>query len=449
MARSKKNDSIQVINNNTNIIHEVNIYDLTRNAYLVFGDYVNNWRQLPQIIDGLKISYRRLLYSALQYPQGKKIKSVMLLGKMAECHPHSTDGSYGIIAAFVKSGIFSGQGSFGIRSINGDSSPAAAPRYTEACVSDKYYNLLGRLIKKVPYIESPVGPLEPTYIPTAVPMSLCLDNLVSGIGLGISTDLPNFSARSMYDAYINDNPDLLEPAIDIDMDKGKSDLRGLWENGKGKVVYKYRWSRIKGPDGNPGILIEGDAGIFIPKLKRIRDWQAEGKVYIEDMVTQDGAKLAIYKVPNIKSLSIDDIESEVEKICVNNMTYTLNVSDGGSAFRIPLREWIKATYTNYIDLVKKDNLDNIEATKFDIEVYSNIEIVANYIINENPKAENEEICKATGINPEVVNAIMSRTISNLRKTKDQTEKVKLLKQKLKDLKSFDPVKFTDEIVNKL
>lgn len=449
MARSKKKDAVQVINNETEEIREVGIYDLTRDAYLAFGSYVNNWRQLPQIIDGLKISYRRLLYSSLQFPQGKKIKSVMMLGKLSECHPHSTDGSYGVIVAFVRSGIFTGQGNWGTRSINGKCTPAAAPRYTESCVSDKYYKILGRLIKKVPYVESPVGPLEPTYIPVPVPLSLSLDSLVSGIGLGISTDLPNFSAKSMYHAYMNDDPSLLEPNIDIELDKAKSDLKGIWNEGRGRVVYKYRWSRIKGPDGNPGMLIEGDAGIFIPKLKRIYDWRSEGKVIVDNIVTQSGTKLAIYKMPNIKSITIDDIEAEVEKICVNNNTYSLNVSDGGSAFRIPLREWIKATYTNYINLVNQDNNDEIEKVKFDIKVYSNIEQVANYIINENPKAENEEIIKATGLEPEVVSAIMSRTISNLRKTKDQTEKVKSLKDKLKELKSFDAVKFTDEIINQL
>lgn len=355
MARSKKVDAIQVISNEDNSIREVGIYDLTRTAYLEFGSYINNWRQLPQIIDGLKISYRRLLYSSLQYPQGKLIKSANLLGKLMEIHPHNTDGCYGIICSYVKTGILRGQGFFGCRSIDGTSSPAAAPRYTESCVSDKYNKLLGRLIKKVPYVESPLGTLEPTYIPTALPMSLfCSDSSISGLGLGISTDLPNFSAKSMYQAYIHDDPSLLEPNIDIDLDKGKSDLLGLWNEGRGRVVYKYRWSRIKGPDGNPGMLIEGDAGIFVPRLKRIKDWQADGKVYIEDMVTQDGAKLAIYKVPNVKSITIDDIENEVEKICVNNNTYSLNVSDGGSAFRIPLREWIKATYTNYINLVTQE-----------------------------------------------------------------------------------------------
>lgn len=595
MARSKKSDAIQVINNETEEIREVNIYDLTRDAYLTFGRYVNNWRQLPQIIDGLKISYRRLLYSALTYPQGKMVKSVMLLGKLSEIHPHNTESSYSTLCNYVKSGIFTGQGSFGTSSIKGDNSPAAAPRYTESRVSDNYYQIIGRLIKKVPYVESPVGPLEPTYIPTVVPMSLCLksdtkvmlangrdltmeeldkeyregkelilftygirggrfikskviwsgktkttnkyvritlsngsiveatedhrflnindeyveakdlrigermvsgprelcilritkiehiedespsdfyditvssryhnfvlsagivahnclDSLISGIGLGIATDLPNFSAKSMYEAFMHDDPNLLEPNIDIEMDKSRSELHKLWNEGRGKVCYKYRVSRIKGPDGNPGILLEGDAGIFVPKLKKIKDWEADGKVYIEDMVTQDGSKLAIYKVPNIKSINMNDIEEEVNKISANTNTYSLNVSDGGSAFRIPLREWIKATYTNYRNLIIKDNLEEIDKVKFDIKVYSNIGTVANYILNVNPKADNDEIIKATGLEPEVVSSIMTRTISTLRKTKDQTEKVRSLKEKLKELKEFDPTEFINSIVAKL
>lgn len=366
------------------------------------------------------------------------------------CHPHSTDGSYNIICSFSKSGIFDMQGFGGCRSIDGSDSPAAAPRYTEVKVSDKYLKLLGRLIKKVPYVESPIGNPEPTYIPTPLPFSLfCSDSSVSGLGLGISTDIPNFSPRSMYMAFMSDDPNLLEPNINIILDKEKSDLRGIWENGRGRVTYRYVTSRIKGPEGNPGILIEGDAGIFVPNLKRVRDWQAEGKVYIEDMITQDGAKLAIYKVPNVRSLSIDDLEAEVNKICVNNMTYSLNISDGGSAFRIPLREWIKATYTNYKNLIISDNQDSIREVEFDILVYSNLENVANYIVNENPKASDEEISSVCQVPIEVVQSIMTRTISNLRKTKSQDEKVKSLKNKLKELKSFNPEAFINDIVSKL
>ena len=44
---------------------------------------------------------------------------------------------------------------------------------------------------------------------------------------------------------------------------------------------------------------------------------------------------------------------------------------------------------------------------------------------------------------------MSRSISNLKKNKDNSEKLKSLKSKLKEWKSLDPVKFTDEIVRRL
>jgi DNA gyrase/topoisomerase IV subunit A len=109
MARSKKADAVQVINNETEEIREVSIYDVIRDSYLEFGGYINNNRSLPRIIDGLKVSYRRLLYSALQYPKGKLVKSATLLGRMMDTHPHSTDGSYGIVSAYVKTGIFEGQ----------------------------------------------------------------------------------------------------------------------------------------------------------------------------------------------------------------------------------------------------------------------------------------------------------------------------------------------------
>jgi len=44
---------------------------------------------------------------------------------------------------------------------------------------------------------------------------------------------------------------------------------------------------------------------------------------------------------------------------------------------------------------------------------------------------------------------MSKPISYLRANKDTNERVKSLKAKLKELKSFDPVKYTEDIINQL
>ena len=44
---------------------------------------------------------------------------------------------------------------------------------------------------------------------------------------------------------------------------------------------------------------------------------------------------------------------------------------------------------------------------------------------------------------------MNKPISNLRKNKDNDSKIKSLQNKLKELKKFDPVKFTEGIINEL
>ena len=44
---------------------------------------------------------------------------------------------------------------------------------------------------------------------------------------------------------------------------------------------------------------------------------------------------------------------------------------------------------------------------------------------------------------------MSKPISHLRKTKDTSERVKALKKRLSELKKFDPVKHTFEIIQEM
>ena len=94
-------------------------------------------------------------------------------------------------------------------------------------------------------------------------------------------------------------------------------------------------------------------------------------------------------------------------------------------------------------------MKEIDQTKFNISVYEALPNVVDYILNINPKAENSEICKSLNLSSEVVSAIMSKPISTLKKNKENGSRLKDLKSKLKDLLSFNPVKFTDEIIKQL
>ena len=106
--------------------------DIAESAYLRFGDYANNHRQLPDVRDGLKISYRRIITCALNHPMGAHISTATMLGDMSSLHPHSVDGMTVAINNFVHSGIFGGDGNFGeVFILDGDSVESAAPRYTK------------------------------------------------------------------------------------------------------------------------------------------------------------------------------------------------------------------------------------------------------------------------------------------------------------------------------
>jgi hypothetical protein len=220
--------------------------------------------------------------------------------------------------------------------------------------------------------------------------------------------------------------------------------------GKGRVIYSYKISRATSDDGkSEGILFEGDTGIFTPKINKFSKLVEEGKVYIEDLTDENGPKLFIGRIPGARGITPEDIELLCRKICFDATTYVLNVTNGKSAFRVPLYYWLDYTYKNYINLVTEVNKKKIEKCKFDISVQESIPVIADYIMNKNPKATDEEIISALGIPAEIIGVVMSKPISYLRKNRDTAERIKALKDKLKELKRFDPVKYTEEIINKL
>ena len=446
MARKKKEEKVLELPQVSSQQLQKGIGEFVTSAYLDFGDYINNHRHMPEVVDGLKISYRRLIYSATQFPKGKEIPSTTLQNYVANYHPHGLTSMNEMSAELYHAGIFSGEGSFGFTSIDGTFNPPAAPRYTHTWLSSLYWDIIGDLIKEVPYVESPLGALEPQYLPLPIPACLYI-GVTQGLGVGISTLIPNFSPKSLYEAYINNNPELLEPNVDLFIDKKNSQLSSIWTTGKGKVIYCYKISRST-LNNTEGILFEGDTSIFTPKLAKFKSLIEEGKVYTEDLTDQDGPKLFIGRVPGARGCSIDDIENLARKACYSDATYVLNVTNGKSAFRIPLYDWLDYTYKNYINLVTQVNQKKIEKCKFDIKVQECIPLVGS-LINQNPKITDAEICGALKIEEEVVAQIMSKPISYLRNNKDTSDRVKSLKDKLKELKAFDAVKFTEDLINKL
>ena len=423
--------------------------DIAETAYLRFGDYANNHRQLPDVRDGIKVSYRRVLTAALEHPMGAHISTATLLGELSSRHPHSTDGCITLINNFVHSGIFDGDGNFGeIYVLDGDSTESAAPRYTKVCISQKYRKILGDLVKDVPWNDSPVEKKEPDFLPTPLPLAFILKYHMQGLGVALRTEIPSFSMKSLYQALIHDDPNLLESGVDLILDKSRSDLVGLWTKGSAKITYSYHLSRVISDDGKTeGILFQGDTGVFQVKLsKKLKKLQEEGKITIDNVSDMNGPKMLISRVPGARGVTIDDVAKLCEEVCRNTTQYTLNVTNSETCFQIPLREWLRYTYDNYIKLLQFSVSKKIIQTEFDIKVQTALPVVTQMIM-ANPKISNTEIQKTTGLEIEVIEAIMAKPIGQLRKNKDNSDRIKLLKERLKNLKTFDPIKHTEEIIN--
>src|SRR5574344_1925994 len=145
---------------------EIPVGKASEEAIIDAAEYLNNHRALASTVDGLKVSARRLIWAALQYKKGELYPSCSIISSVSTYHPHSIDGLKGLHADLVKAGVFTGEGSFGENEITGELGEPAATRYTHSCLSTIYYDSIKPLLKCVPFVDSPVGPLEPSYIPT-------------------------------------------------------------------------------------------------------------------------------------------------------------------------------------------------------------------------------------------------------------------------------------------
>jgi len=156
-------------------------------------------RSIPNMVDGLKTSQRKVLYSAFKRNMTKEVKVAQFSGYVSE-HSAYHHGEASLNGAIVKMAqtflgsnnlnLLEPNGQFGTRLQGGDD--AASERYIFTQL-----NPLARLIfpeaddAVLTYLDDDGLQVEPEYYVPILPF--CLVNGVSGIGTGFSTDIPSYS----------------------------------------------------------------------------------------------------------------------------------------------------------------------------------------------------------------------------------------------------------------
>lgn len=171
------------------------------NAMQTYGWYTNEDRAIPDIRDGLKPVQRRILFS--MYKSGAKpdkpyIKSAYIVGYcLGHYHPHSDSSIYQAMVLMANSAnpLVDGYGNWG-DDINDD--PAGAFRYTNCRLSKFAQKVFfdPRYLPVMQTVDNYDGKeKEPFVLPALLPNALL--NGASGIGVGVTTNIPSFQLKSI------------------------------------------------------------------------------------------------------------------------------------------------------------------------------------------------------------------------------------------------------------
>ncbi len=187
------------------MVNAMNITELINGQYKDYSKYVLYSRAIPHMIDGLKPSQRKILYTALKTAKNSRIKTASLSGNtISQANYHHGDASLNeAITKMVQVHsnnipLLEGEGSFGSRLVP----DAAAPRYTYVKMSKNFDAYFADTMVADKSID-PEDP-EPAFYLPIIPWVLV--NGVKGIAVGFATEIqprcPKEIAR-LCQAYLN------------------------------------------------------------------------------------------------------------------------------------------------------------------------------------------------------------------------------------------------------
>jgi DNA topoisomerase-2 len=314
------------------------------NKDLIHFSNRNLERAIPNIMDGLKESTRKILYACFKRKlYTNEIKVAQLAGNVSEVtayHHGETslqEAIIGMAQIFVGTNninLLSPNGQFGTRIQGGED--ASSPRYIYTLLSK-----LSRLIFKeedndiLNYLNEDGLSIEPEYYIPIIPMILV--NGAIGIGTGYSTNIPQFNPEDIISLYLNIINDIktnigsilnendIEQCFNLIREKDIKVIEPYYLGFKGEI-YKNE----KGTYSSKGIYKWLDnTTIEITELP-VGTWTENYKEFLEELITKNNQYLksfeSHYTAKNVKFiLKINDnLRNELEEKILTEFNLTSN-----------------------------------------------------------------------------------------------------------------------------
>ena len=176
----------------------VSYKDFIKKEMIHFSKYDCD-RSIPNIMDGLKTSQRKIIYSAFKRNLKSEIKVAQFSGYVSEhsCYHHGEASLNGAIVHMAQTFVGSNNinllkpnGQFGTRLQGGNDS--ASERYIFTELNDITRNIFKKEDDNIlNYLNDDGNMVEPDWYAPIIPMILI--NGSKGIGTGFSTDIPSFN----------------------------------------------------------------------------------------------------------------------------------------------------------------------------------------------------------------------------------------------------------------
>lgn len=180
----------------------VSVTDFINKDLILFSRY-DVERSIPSVVDGLKPSQRKILFSAFKRNLVSEIKVAQFAGYVSENagYHHGETSLQGAIVNMAQDYVGSNninllvpKGQFGSRLHGGKDSASARYIFTQLSPETRsiFHKADDRLLK---YLEEDGDPIEPEYYVPVIPFLLV--NGSSGIGTGFSTSIPAYNPKDV------------------------------------------------------------------------------------------------------------------------------------------------------------------------------------------------------------------------------------------------------------
>ena len=332
-------------------------------------------RSIPNLIDGLKTSLRKILFTAFKRRLTNEIKVAQFSGSVSEisCYHHGEQSLNGAIVGMAQNFVGSNninllepKGQFGTRLQGGEDSASERYIFTQLtkvtrCIFPEADDCV------LTYLNDDGTPVEPIHYTPIIPMILV--NGSKGIGTGFSTDIMCHSPLDII-TYVT--------AAIAGKDTSDLTISPYYEGFKGTIS----------PINDSKYLIKGCYDIISEKKVRVTElpigtWTDNYKQHIEDLIEGDASKKAGTKKKKNSSLVKDYVDMSTDTSVDITITFASDVVNGlvmsetehgCNALEKLLKLYTTRTTTNMHMFDEKEKLRKFSSAKDIIDYYINVRL---------------------------------------------------------------------------